>query len=77
MVFYNFHHIFLEYVLNDFVNNIIEDNITYAAQDEANVSFAPTLKKEDGFLDFKTQKYSDIKNRIKLEVKESQFPIRL
>jgi len=51
--------------LNDFVNNIMEDNITYAPQDEANVSFAPTLKKEDGFLDFKTQKYSDIKNRIR------------
>ena len=51
--------------LNDFVNNIIEDNITYAPQDEANVSFAPTLKKEDGFLEFKTQKYSDIKNRIR------------
>jgi methionyl-tRNA formyltransferase len=51
--------------LNDFINNVLENNIKYESQNEDGVSFAPTLKKEDGFLDFKTQKYSDIKNRIR------------
>lgn len=51
--------------LNDFLINVKANKITYTPQDEAQVSFAPTLKKEDGFLDFANQKADDILNRIR------------
>jgi len=51
--------------LNDFLIKVKENTITYTAQDESMVSFAPTLKKEDGFLDFANQTSSEILNRIR------------
>jgi len=51
--------------LNDFINNILESNVKYVSQNENEATFAPTLKKEDGLLDFKIQSFSDIKNRIR------------
>ncbi len=50
---------------NDFLNAIQNDQVTYESQNEENVSFAPTLKREDGFLDFKNSNFSEIKNRIR------------
>jgi methionyl-tRNA formyltransferase len=51
--------------LNEFINTLLANKVSYDPQNEENASFAPTLKKEDGYLDFKTQKFSDIKNRIR------------
>lgn len=51
--------------LNDFIVKIKENKITYTPQDESHVSFAPTLKKEDGFLDFANQSSASILNRIR------------
>lgn len=51
--------------LNDFILKIKENKVTYTPQDESQVSFAPTLKKEDGFLDFLNQDSQSILNRIR------------
>ena len=51
--------------LNDFLNELYLGKVTYTPQDEKDVSFAPTLKKEDGFLSFKTQSFNEIRNRIR------------
>lgn len=50
---------------NDFINNLVANKITYRPQDESRVSFAPTLKKLDGYLDFATSSTEQIKNRIR------------
>lgn len=49
----------------DFIQKIIENKLSYTAQDESKVSFAPTLKKEDGFLDFKNSTIRTLKNKIR------------
>ncbi|MBC75751.1 MAG: methionyl-tRNA formyltransferase [Halobacteriovoraceae bacterium] len=51
--------------LNDFVNTAIRDELTYTVQDESKVSFAPTLKKEDGLLDFKNSSFEKLHNQIR------------
>lgn len=51
--------------LNDFIYHVKDEKITYTSQDEAQVSFAPTLKREDGFLDFKNDSFENIKNRVR------------
>lgn len=50
--------------LNDFVYALKNNSVTYEKQDESQVSFAPTLKREDGFLDFKNQKFETILNKV-------------
>lgn len=50
--------------LNDFIYKLENDELEFTKQDENNVSFAPTLKREDGFLDFKNQTYQQIKYRV-------------
>lgn len=51
--------------LNDFLLNLKENKISYAPQDESKVSFAPTLKREDGLLNFKEKSYLQIHNQIR------------
>jgi methionyl-tRNA formyltransferase len=51
--------------LNIFIQDIIEDKVTYTVQDESLVSFAPTLKREDGYLDFKNETKEVIKNKVR------------
>lgn len=51
--------------LNDFITKLTSNQVTYEPQDESNVSFAPTLKKEDGFLDFKNESFDSIRNKIR------------
>lgn len=51
--------------MNDFIVKILDNRITYTPQDESRVSFAPTLKKEDGQLIFKDQTVAQILNRIR------------
>lgn len=50
--------------VNEFVYDLAAEKLTYSAQDESQVSFAPTLSREDGFLDFKNQSFESIKNRV-------------
>lgn len=51
--------------MNDFILKILENKITYTPQDESKVSFAPTLKKEDGLLKFAAKSTKDILNLIR------------
>ena len=51
--------------MNDFLLKIIQNKVTYTPQDESLVSFAPTLKKEDGLLKFSTKTTQDILNLIR------------
>jgi methionyl-tRNA formyltransferase len=51
--------------LNDLITNYLNGKITYTPQDESAVSFAPTLKKTDGFLNFKEETFFEIKNKIR------------
>lgn len=50
---------------NELIETIYNDKLTFTKQDPAGVSFAPTLKKEDGFLDFKNSDYTKIVNQIR------------
>lgn len=47
------------------IEKIQNDKLIYTPQDPAGVSFAPTLKKEDGLLDFKNSDYKKIHNQIR------------
>lgn len=51
--------------MNDFINKILNNRITYTPQDESKVSFAPTLKKEDGLLEFAKKTRTEILNLIR------------
>lgn len=51
--------------MNDLIVKLVDNTVTYTAQDEAQVSFAPTLKKEDGYLKFGEQTVAQILNRIR------------
>lgn len=51
--------------LNDFLINLKDEKIIFTPQDESMVSFAPTLKREDGLLDFKNKSYQEVKNQIR------------
>jgi methionyl-tRNA formyltransferase len=48
--------------MNDLIVKVLDNKVSYTAQDEAHVSFAPTLKKEDGLLKFSTKTCSEILN---------------
>lgn len=49
----------------EMVQKIIDNTLTYSPQDETQVSFAPVIKKEDGFLNFKESEIVKIINQIK------------
>lgn len=51
--------------MNDLITKILVGDIKPEVQDESKVSFAPTLKKEDGFLDFKNSSMEKIINQIR------------
>ena len=51
--------------MNDLIVKILDNKLTFTSQDEDKVSFAPTLKKEDGQLKFAETSVSDILNRIR------------
>ena len=50
---------------NSFIENVLANNLIFTKQDITQVSFAPTLKKEDGFLDFKNSTNEKILNQIR------------
>ena len=47
------------------IEKILNNQLVYTPQNPAGVSFAPTLKKEDGFLNFKESDYKKIYNQIR------------
>ncbi len=51
--------------LGDFILNVKNNNLNFTVQDESNVSFAPTLKREDGFLDFENMDFNTLNNKVK------------
>lgn len=51
--------------LNDFIYAVSDDKLEFEKQNEEAVSFAPTLKKENGFLDFSIKSFDQIKNQIR------------
>jgi methionyl-tRNA formyltransferase len=51
--------------MNDLIEKILANKLTYEKQDDEKVSFAPTLKKEDGYLDFEKETLEKILNRIR------------
>jgi methionyl-tRNA formyltransferase len=51
--------------LSDFLFNLSENKISYSPQNENQVSFAPTIKKDDGFINFKTLNFDEILNRLR------------
>jgi methionyl-tRNA formyltransferase len=50
---------------NALIEKIIHGKIVFTPQDPAGVSFAPTLKKEDGFLNFKESDFKKLHNQIR------------
>jgi len=51
--------------MNDFIDKIHSHKLTYTPQVESEVSFAPTLKKEDGYLLFEKKTTTEILNLIR------------
>lgn len=51
--------------LSDLLWKISEDRLEFSAQDESNVSFAPTLKREDGELKFAERSFAEIHNQVR------------
>lgn len=51
--------------MNDLISKVINNSVSFTPQDESLVSFAPTLKKEDGLLQFKDKTTSQILNLIR------------
>lgn len=47
------------------IEQIIHDKLSFTSQDESQVSFAPTLQKEDGHLRFKEYSRREIQNRLR------------
>lgn len=47
------------------IQKVLENKLVYTPQDPNGVSFAPTIKKEDGFLNFKETDHKKIKNQIR------------
>lgn len=50
---------------NTLIENILNNKLVFTKQNPTEVSFAPTLKKEDGFLDFKNSTIEKIRNQIR------------
>jgi methionyl-tRNA formyltransferase len=50
---------------NTLIENILTNRLNFTPQDPSGVSFAPTLKKEDGFLNFKDSDLSKLQNQIR------------
>lgn len=51
--------------LNDFINAALNEELSFTEQNESEVSFAPTLKKEDGALKFRESTYDELHNQIR------------
>ena len=52
-------------MIPSFIHQIAQDKLTTTPQDESQVSFAPSLSKQDGKLDFANKSFDEIHNRIR------------
>jgi methionyl-tRNA formyltransferase len=50
---------------NQFISDLLANSLKFTSQDEGKVCFAPTLKKEDGFLVFEKKSSQEIKNQVR------------
>jgi methionyl-tRNA formyltransferase len=50
---------------NTLIDTILSDKLVFTPQDSAEVSFAPTLKKDDGFLNFKESSFEKLNNQVR------------
>ncbi|MDO9182656.1 MAG: methionyl-tRNA formyltransferase [Bacteriovorax sp.] len=50
---------------NSFIETVVNNKLIYTPQDPKNISFAPTLKKEDGLLNFTESSNSKISNQVR------------
>lgn len=50
---------------NAFIGDLLANSLKFTTQDESEVSFAPTLKKEDGLLTFSQKNSVEIKNQVR------------
>jgi methionyl-tRNA formyltransferase len=50
---------------NALIEKILNQKIEYTPQDKNGISFAPTINKEDGFLDFKKTASKTLKNKMR------------
>ncbi len=48
-----------------FINDLYSGNVKYVQQDESQVTFAPTLKKEDGLLDFRNKTFEELDRQVR------------
>ncbi len=51
--------------LNKFITKLVNNELNYSSQEESLVTFAPTLKKEAGFLDFKNMSTRKVINLVR------------
>ncbi len=51
--------------LNDFIRKLNDGKVSEKIQDESKVSFAPTLKREDGHLKFSECRFEELRNRVR------------
>lgn len=51
--------------LNQFISILQTDSLSFEKQDETAISFAPTLKREDGYLDFSKESSIKIFNKVR------------
>ena len=51
--------------LNNLISDILNDNVSTKVQNEDEVSFAPTLKKEDGHINFHDDSFITIWNKVR------------
>jgi len=51
--------------IQSLIEKLINNQLVYTPQDHSKASFAPTINKEDGFLDFKTLNIDNIKNKMR------------
>jgi len=50
---------------NTLIESILQDKLVFTKQDPSGISFAPTLKKEDGLLNFKESSILKLQNQIR------------
>lgn len=51
--------------LNNFIDNLLANKISFEKQNEDQVSFAPTLKREDGYLNFSKKSFKVLNNQVR------------
>lgn len=51
--------------INKLIEQVMNDEVKYTEQDHDDATFAPTLKKEDGLIDFSSKTFAEIKNQIR------------